>query len=90
MSLAIYEMANRLAVTENEWRILFPIWAAQKHVYIGAEVQCRRFMDAVLWVLRSGHNGACCQKRMENGTVYSSDSPVGVSEAFGTISIATA
>jgi transposase len=54
MSLAICEMANRLALTENEWRILFPILAAQKHLYIGAEVQCRRFMDAVLRVLRSG------------------------------------
>jgi transposase len=47
-------MANRLVLTDEEWRILFPILVNHKYVYAGTEAQCRGFMDAVLWVLRSG------------------------------------
>ena len=47
-------MANRLDISEREWQEIYPILVAHKHVHIASEASCRAFLEAVLWVLRSG------------------------------------
>lgn len=47
-------MANRLEISDEEWRMIYPILAAHPHVRIVSEDACRAFLVAVLWVLRSG------------------------------------
>jgi transposase len=47
-------MANRLVLSDDEWRCIFPILAMHQHVYVGSEQALRSFMTSVLWVLRNG------------------------------------
>jgi transposase len=47
-------MANRFAISDDEWQVIFPILAAHRRVRIVSEAACRAFLEAVLWVLRSG------------------------------------
>jgi len=50
-------MANRLEISDEEWKVFFPILAAHPHVHVVSERKCRAFLVAVLWVLRSGAQG---------------------------------
>lgn len=45
---------NRLTLTNGQWETVWPFLKAHRKVYVGDPAQCRRFLDAVLWVLRSG------------------------------------
>ena len=47
-------MANRLEISDEEWKAIHPILSAHKHVRMASEEACRAFLVAVLWVLRSG------------------------------------
>lgn len=47
-------MANRLEISDEEWRVIQPILVAHRSVRIISEEPCRAFLEAVLWVLRSG------------------------------------
>lgn len=47
-------MTNRLEISDAEWAVLFPIIAAHPKTRVGDETACRRFLIAVLWILRSG------------------------------------
>jgi transposase len=47
-------MANRLEISNEEWKTIHPILAAHPHVRVASECKCRAFLAAVLWVLRSG------------------------------------
>ncbi len=47
-------MANRLEISDEEWRVIQPILVAHQSVRIISEESCRAFLEAVLWVLRSG------------------------------------
>jgi transposase len=47
-------MANRLEISDEEWRVIYPILIAHREVRLASEVKCRTFLTAVLWVLRSG------------------------------------
>lgn len=47
-------MANRLEISDEEWRVIYPLLAAHPSVRIASEEKCRAFLEAVLWVLRSG------------------------------------
>jgi len=47
-------MANRLEISDEEWRVIYPILIAHRQVRIVSEDKCRAFLVAVLWVLRSG------------------------------------
>lgn len=39
---------------ENEWAKIHAFLKAEKRVYMGKEGQCREFVEAVMWVNRSG------------------------------------
>jgi transposase len=47
-------MANRLDISDEEWQTIHPILAVHQHVRIVSEAECRAFLVAVLWILRSG------------------------------------
>jgi transposase len=41
-------------VTDDQWTKLLAFLRSDPHAYVGAEASCRRFLDAVLWIDRSG------------------------------------
>ena len=47
-------MTKRLEISDEEWRVIYPILAIHGHVRAASEAACRAFLVAVLWVLRSG------------------------------------
>ena len=47
-------MPNRTELTDGEWQTFYGLLLLNQRVYVGSEVNCRRFLNAVLWILRSG------------------------------------
>src|SRR5690349_17542031 len=45
---------NRVNLQDNEWVQILAFLRTCQGIYIGNEVKCRRFLNGVLWVLRSG------------------------------------
>jgi transposase len=45
---------NRAVLTDEQWSLILPFLMAHSRVYVGAQAACRRFLEAVLWILRSG------------------------------------
>jgi transposase len=41
-------------LTDSQWTKLCAFLRADPHTYVGNEATCRRFLDAVLWIDRSG------------------------------------
>jgi transposase len=52
--LVLLKMANRLEISDEEWRVIYPILVVHQDVRVISETKCRAFLTAVLWVLRSG------------------------------------
>jgi transposase len=44
----------KIQLTDAQWAILQPLLKADPRAYLGNEVECRRFVDAVLWITRRG------------------------------------
>jgi len=47
-------MNNRTELSDEQWEIFFQLLLLQGRVYVGSIEICRRFLNAVLWVLGSG------------------------------------
>jgi transposase len=47
-------MVNRAALTDKEWQTLYGLLLLNERIYVGSEEKCKRFLNAVLWILRSG------------------------------------
>ena len=45
---------DRTKLTEAQWATIWAFLVAHPRVYVGRPETCRRFLEAVLWVLRSG------------------------------------
>jgi transposase len=45
---------DRTVLTDEQWATIWAFLAAHPRVYVGRPEACRRFLNAVLWVLRSG------------------------------------
>ena len=48
------EMLNRIELTDEEWQAIYSLLLLNQRIYIGSEESSRRFLNAVLWILRSG------------------------------------
>lgn len=46
-------MAN-IALTNTQWEKIKSFLQTQEHLYIGNEEECRRFLEALVWMARSG------------------------------------
>jgi transposase len=47
-------MINRAKLTDEEWQEIYGILQLNERAYTGSEDSCRKFVNAVLWILRSG------------------------------------
>lgn len=45
---------SRLELSEDQWTKILQFLRSRTDLYVGQESECRRFMEAVLWVDRSG------------------------------------
>lgn len=41
-------------LSDTQWLKIKDFLSAHPHVYVGNERQCRQFVEAVLWIMRSG------------------------------------
>lgn len=44
----------KLALSDEQWQNILPFLKTCPNIYIGQENECRRFLEAVLWIARSG------------------------------------
>ena len=47
-------MVNRTELTDEEWQAIYSLLLLNQRIYIGCEEKSRRFLNAVLWILRGG------------------------------------
>ncbi len=47
-------MQERAELTDYEWQVLYELLEHNHRVYVGSAEKCRRYLNAVLWTLRSG------------------------------------
>jgi transposase len=45
---------DRSLLTDEQWAVILAFLLRHPHVYVGNPLTCRAFLEAVLWVLRSG------------------------------------
>ncbi len=45
---------SSVCLSEEQWRKILVFLQTQPRIYVGIEQQCRRFIEAVLWMARSG------------------------------------
>jgi len=45
---------DRSLLTDEQWAVILPFLLSHPHVHVGKPHACRAFLEAVLWVLRSG------------------------------------
>lgn len=45
---------SRLTLSDHAWQALYAILQTCNGIYVGKEARCRRFVNAVLWIARSG------------------------------------
>lgn len=43
-----------ITLSDEQWQKMLPLLRAHPNVYVGRELECRRFLSAVLWITRSG------------------------------------
>ena len=48
------KVIDKTRLTDSEWVVILSQLKKTPRIYIGGEVQCRRFVEAVLWILRVG------------------------------------
>jgi len=47
-------MADRITFREDQWQKIYQFLQEHPHVYVGGEGKLRTFMEAILWMSRSG------------------------------------
>jgi transposase len=45
---------TNVRLTDDQWNRIHEVLRQDVHAYVGDEAQCRRFVEGVLWVTRSG------------------------------------
>ena len=47
-------MTSTITFREDQWQKIYQFMQAHPHVYVGSEAKLRTFMEAILWMSRSG------------------------------------
>ena len=45
---------SKVTLTDNQWQKILPFLKEHPRVYVGQEEKCRQFVEAALWIARSG------------------------------------
>ena len=45
---------SRIKIRKKDWKKIYPFLQSCPEVYAGQELKCRRFIEGVLWIMRSG------------------------------------
>ena len=43
-----------VTLTDEQWQQILPFLRSCPNVYVGQEQECRKFLEAILWITRSG------------------------------------
>ena len=43
-----------VSLTNNQWQKIKTFLETQEHIYIGKDEECRKFLEALVWIARSG------------------------------------
>src|SRR5918992_2617179 len=43
-----------ITLTDEQWQKILPFLRSCPNIYVGQEQECRKFLEAVLWIARSG------------------------------------
>ena len=43
-----------ITLTDEQWQKILPFLRSHPNIYVGQENECRKFLEAVLWIARSG------------------------------------
>ena len=70
-------------LSPNQWPKILEFLHSQPDLYVGKEAECKQFVEAVLWIGRSGHSGGCFRPSMASGIAYTSGLYDGASEGSG-------
>lgn len=46
-------MLSTIPIQDNQWRKIVRFLRTYPNVYVGKEVECRRFLEGVLWITQS-------------------------------------
>jgi len=76
-------MNSRTELSNDQWEILQQRLLLHGRVYVGYIETCHRFLNAVLWILRSGRNGVFCRNHWANGIRFLNTFRVGVNMRSG-------
>ena len=44
----------KIRLSDDQWQKILPFLKTRPNIYIGQEDECRQFLEAVLWIARSG------------------------------------
>lgn len=62
---------SEVSIKPKQWRKIRAFLAEKPQVYVGQEKQCRKFVEGVLWLLRSGSQWRLLPKKYGNwNSVY--------------------
>jgi len=45
---------STVTIPDNQWSKIYEFLRSHRRAYVGKEANCRRFVEGVLWIARSG------------------------------------
>jgi transposase len=70
-----------VTLSDEQWQKILPFLRSHPNAYVGREQDCRQFLEAVLWITRSGAQWRSCLRSTATGTLSINDSRVGAGKA---------
>ena len=74
---------SNMQYSKEQWNKIFSFLIKEKHVYTCSESDCRRFLDAIQWMARSGAQWRLLPEKYGNWNTIYNASVIGKAKAFG-------